>query len=217
MQPQSERLQDRGCHSGPPVPARGPHQAGRLEQRRTDTMAFSRMWKRATSIVAAVPAAALVVACSSRLVRRLALAIDRQVDTLGVEAHEASDSLGLRDRRLVAPDEIVVDLLADLHRPVRGLALERAGGLAARGPEQLRAHVLARQVVTGWQAGLVEENRPVRFGQLLAVEGDLNVLPAGGDGDLVPSSHARANRTTPARIPGSGLGTSLGAVLMMRL
>src|ERR1700730_3614471 len=175
MQPQSERLQDRGCHSGPPVPARGPHQAGCLEQRRTDTMAFSRMWKRATSIVAAVPAAALVVACSSRLVPRLALAIDRQVDALGVEAHEASDSLGLRDRRLVAPDEIVVDLLADLHSPVRGFAHGREGPLAARGAEQLRAHVLASELLMDRQACPWEETRPVRFVQLLAVEGDLNV------------------------------------------
>ena len=44
----------------------------------------------------------------------LALAIDRELHPLAVEAHQAGDALGLRDRVLVAPDEIVVDLAAEV-------------------------------------------------------------------------------------------------------
>src|SRR5437763_11487564 len=115
---------------------------------------------------------------------RLALAVDGQLGPVGVEAHEAGDPLSLRDRRLVAPDQVFVDLAADLGRPVRGLALERAGGVVAGGPQQLGAHVLAWDVVAGRVPGLLEEDCPVRRGQLLAVEADLDVELGWGDGDV---------------------------------
>jgi hypothetical protein len=54
---------------------------------------------------------------------RLRLAIDDEVNALVVEAHEAGDSLTIRDRCLVAPYEVVVDFVADLDRPVGRLTL----------------------------------------------------------------------------------------------
>src|SRR4249920_700486 len=64
---------------------------------------------------------------------RLALAVDGQLGPVGVEAQKAGDSLSLRDGRLIAPYQVLVDLAADLGRPVGGLALERAGGLVTGG------------------------------------------------------------------------------------
>src|SRR5215471_16788444 len=92
---------------------------------------------------------------------RLTLAVDGELDPVGVEAHEPGDPFRLRDRRLVAPDQVVVDLAADLGRPVRGLALERAGGVVAGGPQQLDAHVLAGEVVAGRVPRLLEQDGPV--------------------------------------------------------
>src|SRR6266550_2826577 len=132
---------------------------------------------------------------------RLALAVDGELDPVGVEAHEAGDPLRLRDGRLVAPDQVLVDLAADLGRPVRGLALEWAGGVVAGGPQQLGAHVLAWDVVAGRVPGLLEQDGPVRRGQLLAVEADLDVELGWGDGDLMSGSHNCGNRPAAPMIP----------------
>src|SRR5437016_106552 len=132
---------------------------------------------------------------------RLALAVDGQLGPVGVEAHEAGDSLSLRDRRLVAPRQVLVDLAADVGRPVRGLALERAGGVVAGGPQQLGVHVFAGEVVAGRIARLVEQDSAVRLGQLLAAEGDLDVVAGWGDGDLMSGSHNCGNRPAGPMIP----------------
>src|SRR5438874_13522543 len=56
----------------------------------------------------------------------VAASADGQVDTVGVEAHEPGDALGLGDRPFVAPGDVLERLAVDVHRPVRRLALERA-------------------------------------------------------------------------------------------
>jgi error-prone DNA polymerase len=127
----------------------------------------------------------VVAAARSRLRVGLALAVDGHLDPARPEAHEPGDALGLRDRRLVAPHEVLVRLAADLGGPVRRVALERAVRGVVRGLEQFGAHVLLGQVVAGRQPGLVEQDRPVRDGQFLAAEGDLDVVAAGGDRDRV--------------------------------
>jgi hypothetical protein len=70
------------------------------------------------------------------------------------------------------------------------------------GLEQVGADILAGQVVTGRVAGLVQQDGPVRLGQLLAAEGDDDVEVGWGDRDRVSTSHVRVNRRTPVRIPG---------------
>src|SRR5437763_14002279 len=117
--------------------------------------------------------------------RRLALAVDGDIDALVVEAQQAGVPLRLGDRGLVAPDEIVVHLAADLDRPVRGLPLERAGRLGAGGAEQLGTHVPLRQVVAGREPGLLQEDRMVRLGALLAVHRDLVVAYGRRERDAV--------------------------------
>src|SRR5262249_13385564 len=86
------------------------------------------------------------------------LAADGQLDPLRVEAHEAGDPLGPGYRLLVAPDDVVVGLAADLRRPVRRVALVRTVRRRVGGPEELGAHVLPGQVVPGRQPGLVQQD-----------------------------------------------------------
>src|SRR5205807_3451039 len=106
---------------------------------------------------------------------RLALAVDREVDPLVVEAQEPGDPLSVGDRGLVGPHEVVVNLAGDLDRPVRGLALEGTCRLAAGGAEELGADVLAREVIAGRKAGLLEEDRMLRLGDRLSVDADFDV------------------------------------------
>jgi hypothetical protein len=112
-----------------------------------------------------------------------------RVDPLVVETEQSRYTLGLWDRRLVAPHEVVVHLAVDLDVPVRRLALERARGLGVRGAEHIGADVFAGEVIAGREARLLQEHGPVGFGDLGAVDGDLDVQVGGRDGDGVALGH----------------------------
>src|SRR5215207_6460809 len=97
---------------------------------------------------------ALAMSPETELVQRLA--VDGDLGAVGIEGEVAPDVLGGGDRRGVAPDDAVVAGAPDLGRPVRGLALERAGRVEGGRLEEIHAYVVGRQVPAGRQAGLVE-------------------------------------------------------------
>lgn len=85
------------------------------------------------------------------------------------------DLRGLRQWFRVAPGYILDGGPVYLRRPVRGLALVRAVRHALAGDEQVRIHVLGRDIVAGRQAGLKEYLRPDALGVGCAVDGYLYV------------------------------------------
>ena len=103
------------------------------------------------------------------------LAVDDEVDALVVEAEQTGDAFGLGDRRLVAPHEVVVDLVVELDGPVRRLAFERADGLGVRGAEQIRTDVLAGGSSGSGAQVSSRSTGLVGLGDLDAVDGDLDV------------------------------------------
>ncbi len=71
----------------------------------------------------------------------------------------------------------------------------------SRRPQQLSAHVIARDVVAGRQASFLETDGPIRLGERLTTEPDLDVHVSRNDRDLVSSSHTTGNRPKVRTIP----------------
>lgn len=127
---------------------------------------------------------------------------DDLVDLLVVETQQAGDGFLAFERLLVAPDHVLVHLLADLDGPVAGLAFERAGRPQLGRPEQVGAHIAGRKVVTGAQARLVQAHRLVRLRHRLTADLHLHVHVGRNDRDRVCCRHNGANREGAAAIPG---------------
>src|SRR5262245_34378246 len=102
----------------------------------------------------------------------LALAVDEQVGSLGVEADEPGDALALRERGPVRPRDVVDTGAVDGRRPVLGDALVRAHRRRGRRLEEVEADVDLRQVPPRRQAGLDQHVGVGRLGQHHAVELD---------------------------------------------
>src|SRR5205085_6523557 len=74
---------------------------------------------------------------------------------------------------------------ADTQRPVRRIALVRAGRMSLRWLEELRAHIFRWNVVTRRQARLEQEQRATRGRHALAAEVDAHLARARAHVDAV--------------------------------
>src|SRR5260221_2767592 len=131
---------------------------------------------------------------------------DTQVNPLVVKAHQVRDAAGVGNRRLVTPHDILMDVVANLDRPVGRLAFAPAGRRVSRRPQQLSADIIARDVVAGRQASFLETDGPIRLGERLTTEPDLDVHVSRNDRDLVSSSHTTGNRPKVRTIPAWAMG-----------
>src|SRR3954454_644864 len=105
------------------------------------------------------------------------LAVDgeRHRVALVEEAHRLLDLRALGPRGRIRPHDVLVLGAADLRRVVARDALVRARALRVGGDEQVEAHVAARDVPAGRQAGLEEKERAAGLGDRLTVDLDLHV------------------------------------------
>ena len=99
--------------------------------------------------------------------------VDEGVDLLVVEGDEAGDLGQLGGRELVRPGEVLVDRVADLHRPVAGRRpLVGTGGDGVGGDEVREVDRRPIEVAAGRQPGLEEEDRRAALGEDDALELD---------------------------------------------
>jgi len=95
------------------------------------------------------------------------------------------DLRDLRERLLIAPHRIFDPAVADLYRPVGGIALVGAMG-AVLGPfEQIHAHVLARKIIDRAMTGLEHQARPDRVGDGRVLDEDAHAFRALLEGETV--------------------------------
>src|SRR5262245_22692109 len=88
---------------------------------------------------------------------------------LVVETEQVFDLRALWNWRQITPHDVLDELVAHPSRPVARHTLIRASRDRLGWLEQIHAHVELRDVITGWQASLEEEDGPVRFTQYHAV------------------------------------------------
>ena len=79
------------------------------------------------------------------------------IHAIPVEGEVVLDLHRLRIGILVAPDSVLGHPVANLYRPVAGIALERAVGRMRRALQQVHAHVGPGKVVDGNMAGLEQQ------------------------------------------------------------
>src|SRR5215211_2727002 len=115
----------------------------------------------------------------------LELAVDLEVGALVEEREVVLDPHGVVARLAVRPYEVLLQPVADPHRPVAGEALVGAAGLLLTWLEQLGAHVVIRDVPARRQSGLEQPPGAPRLGEQLAVEADLDVARGVEDVDPV--------------------------------
>src|SRR5258706_15604041 len=91
--------------------------------------------------------------------------IDVQVDVLVVEAEQVFDLRAFGNWRRITPHDVLDELVAYPSRPVARHTFIRASRDRLGGLEQIHAHVQLRDVITGRQPSLEEEDGPASFTQ----------------------------------------------------
>src|SRR4051812_3375142 len=82
---------------------------------------------------------------------------------LVIEAEQVFDLWALWNWRRITPHDVLDELVAHSSRPVPRHALVWTTRDSLGGLEQIHAHVQLRNVITGRQPGLEEEDRPARL------------------------------------------------------
>src|SRR5262245_52401926 len=95
--------------------------------------------------------------------------IDVQADVLVVETEQVFNLRALGNRRGITPHDVLDELIAHASRPVARRSLIRTARDVLGGLEQIHAHVQLRNVVTGRQSSLEEEDGTASFPQYHAV------------------------------------------------
>src|SRR5215475_3385615 len=91
--------------------------------------------------------------------------IDVQVDALVVKAEQVFDLRALGSWRRITPHDVLDELAAHPSRPETRYTLIWASRGRLGGLEQIHAHIQRRNVITGRQPSLEEEDRPASFTQ----------------------------------------------------
>src|SRR5262249_26316245 len=96
--------------------------------------------------------------------------IDVHVDVLVVEAEQVFDLRTLGNWRRIAPNDVLYELVAYSSRPVARHTFIRASRDRLGRLGQLHTHVQLRDVITGREPSLEQEDRPARFSHCHSID-----------------------------------------------